>query len=303
LPVQPPESNVSNNDALPRLGESSHSALDAAHVGSAANAQTLQPQVSEAESAASLLSLAERVVRWEDDISAAEIAAFAQLYLQVLQRARQELALPSAHDAPLPSVAELARDPAQARSALLSLRLEAHLLVRDANGARGPQPAAASPRAWLRFLLGALVLAGVALFFARDALVDRLDLGNISRGKPWVASSTHNADTPLSGTLSDFRKPFFFHTAQEASPYIEVDLGAEAHVGSLLVGNRGDCCANRAVPLIVETSRDHTAWHTVATRQRTFSVWRPRVDALARWIRLRVLRESFLHLRALVVRS
>jgi hypothetical protein len=303
---------VSSNDALPRVHDSSIDGAQASQTSGATATETATeaaqpPRALESESAAALLALAERVVRWEDDVSAAELAVYTKLYQQVLERARQQLALPDAPEPEAPPVPTVptttTTTTAEARTALLRCRVEANQLVRRVVQAQPkPQRALSKPR-WQLVLLGAALLLGVSAFIARDALVDGFDIGNISRGKPWRASTTYNGSYAGAGTLGNFTEPFFFHTAQEASPWIEVDLGAELHVGSLLVRNRSDCCANRTVPLVVETSNDHEAWQVVATRQRNFSTWRPRVDTNARWIRLRVLRESLLHLRAVIIRS
>ena len=260
------------------------------------------------QTAIRLLSLAEHVVRWEDDVSGAELAMFASLYAQVIEQARRELA-DSAHN-DTSTLAERATGTAEppaedARSALLRLRLESCRWVRELARAQRAARAARKPRHPWRASLGLAVLLALAGLVpgAHDALVDRFDLGNISQGKRFRASSVYNASVALVGTLGDFAAPFFFHTAQERSPWVEVDLGATVMVGSITLVNRQDCCANRAVPLLVEISGDHQAWRSAATRRRNFSVWRPRLNTQARWIRLRVLRESALHLKAVIVRS
>jgi hypothetical protein len=68
--------------------------------------------------------------------------------------------------------------------------------------------------------------------------------------------------------------------------------------------NRVDCCANRALPLVIETSLDHQHWQVAATHKRNFGRWIARLDSdSARWVRLRTARESHLHLKAIVVRK
>jgi hypothetical protein len=254
----------------------------------------------QSQSASEALALAERTVRWEDDVSPAELQLFCSLYGDVLRKAQQELAAAGQQELPsqaLPTTEE------SSRNALLKLRYEACEAVRRSYRARlRLQPAIKFP--WLSYLAGALVLVLVGAIAERDALAEWLDLGNVSRGKAWLASSTYAGDIPLSGSLGDFSAPFFFHTGYEASPWLEIDLGAETPVRSVMVVNRHDCCANRTVPLVIETSTDRAQWHIAATRSRNFERWRARLNGdSVRWLRLRVQRESNLHLKAVVVRK
>ena len=63
------------------------------------------------------------------------------------------------------------------------------------------------------------------------------------------------------------------------------------------VDNRTDCCSERAVPLIVETSVDHLRWSEAARRIEDFTSWKTAFPARnARWVRLRVPRRTLLHL-------
>lgn len=239
------------------------------------------------------LTLAEHTVRWEDDVSAAELQLFYRLYADVLRQARRELGQP---EGPEPQ-------PDSSRDVLLRLRYEACDMVRRAElQRRSAQQAPKTP--WLRYLAGVLVLVLIALISTRDAISEALDLGNVSDGKPWLASSRYANEAALSGTLGDFAEPFFFHTAYEADPWLEIDLGAQTPVRSVSVLNRPDCCSNRALPLVIETSLDHEHWQLAAKRARNFRRWRARlyVDS-ARWLRLRTARESHLHLKAVVVRK
>jgi hypothetical protein len=56
--------------------------------------------------------------------------------------------------------------------------------------------------------------------------------------------------------------------------------------------------SDRAVPLIVETSVDHNTWTEVARRNDDFDSWKATFPAArVRWVRLRVPRRTYLHLR------
>ncbi|MBC8132084.1 MAG: hypothetical protein H7X95_03815, partial [Deltaproteobacteria bacterium] len=48
----------------------------------------------------------------------------------------------------------------------------------------------------------------------------------------------------------------FFHTEPQESPWIDFDLGSVKSIRQVEVTNRSDCCAERAIPLIVEVSVD-----------------------------------------------
>lgn len=94
----------------------------------------------------------------------------------------------------------------------------------------------------------------------------------------------------------------FFHTAQEASPWIEFDLGAATSLRRFEIVNRSDCCQERPLPLAVEISTDGKIWREVARRDAPFATWS---DALppdpTRYVRLRVLRPSMLHLASVKI--
>jgi hypothetical protein len=261
------------------------------------------PATTQNRCAAELLALAERSVRWEDDVTAAELQLFQTLYLDVLRQARLELHSSTDAGPPPPELGKgsIASD----RTALLQLRAEACALVRHVQQRRrGTRPRPPTPKRWRQFALAAGSFALSGLFTSRDSLAETFDWGNVSDGKPWVASSSYRKDVPSSGVLGDFSEPFFFHTNYEDNPWIEVDLGAEAPARSITIINRKDCCASRAAPLVVETSNDHRAWRIAASQRRNFSHWRARLDTPpARWLRVRVLRQSNLHLKRLTVRK
>lgn len=144
----------------------------------------------------------------------------------------------------------------------------------------------------LAFVLVPLAICG--LFIGMDRLERWRDL---SRGRPWLASSSTQVvcvSPARSCPLSGF---YFFHTLQEASPWLELDLGQVQKFSSVKVFNRLDCCADRAVPLVIEVSDDRKAWRQVARRDAAFAKWTAKLGPTsARWVRLRVTRSSFLHL-------
>jgi hypothetical protein len=119
---------------------------------------------------------------------------------------------------------------------------------------------------------------------------------DLARDKPWKTSSFALGCTSPAQKCDD-SSFFFFHTSSEPNPWLEIDLGAVQNVSSLKVVNREDCCNERAVPLAVELSVDHIKWKEVSRRQEPFTTWRPKFAASgARWVRLRALRTTMLHL-------
>jgi hypothetical protein len=140
-------------------------------------------------------------------------------------------------------------------------------------------------------LLLALVGAGAQLKALREARA------NLAAGKPWKTSSAHEQGCISPAQRCDQVTGYFFHTREESSPWIEVDLSSEQLISRVQVHNRADCCTERAVPLVVEVSTDHTHWQEVQRRTQPFTKWKASFPATsARWIRFRVPRRSYLHL-------
>ncbi|MEO8213151.1 MAG: discoidin domain-containing protein [Myxococcales bacterium] len=146
---------------------------------------------------------------------------------------------------------------------------------------------------WTRLAL-VLVALG-ALVFGVRALVRGPDL---AKPKVFKTSSTYNECTPPNhcGDL-------FFHTQPQDSPWIDFDLGAVKPVHRVEVTNRSDCCAERAIPLIVEVSVDDKQWIQVARRDTDFAAWTATFPKQkARYVRLRVPRSTTLHFDDVVIR-
>jgi hypothetical protein len=126
---------------------------------------------------------------------------------------------------------------------------------------------------------------------------------DIAAGRPWVASSAFADHGALAGKIPKNRKrPHFFHTEEQDSPWLEIELARGSTVSGASIENRNDCCPWRAVPLVVEVSDDRTSWKEVARCTHTFD--RCTVEFArqpARFLRLRVARKSILHLAAVRV--
>jgi hypothetical protein len=127
---------------------------------------------------------------------------------------------------------------------------------------------------------------------------------DLAAGKPWRASSSLDTCKPLEHSCTSTRTDIFFHTVEEAEPWLEIDLGRPTSFSVVDVTNRSDCCPDRAVPLAIEVSNDRTTWREVARRKETFSEWRAKFKSQqARYVRLRVLRRTLLHLEKVAVRA
>jgi hypothetical protein len=135
----------------------------------------------------------------------------------------------------------------------------------------------------------AIVLAGIVAWRAPH---------DVLRGRPFRLSSEWAKCDPVHQTCGGSRTSIFFHTLQDASPFIQYDLGRVIPLTHVAVTNRRDSrLADRAVPLVIETSLDEKSWHVVARRDYWFDEWLAEFPSTkTRYLRLRVDRPSLLHL-------
>jgi hypothetical protein len=121
---------------------------------------------------------------------------------------------------------------------------------------------------------------------------------DVLRGRPFRLSSEWAKCEPVHQTCGGGRTRIFFHTLQESSPFILYDLGRTIPLTHVAVTNRRDSrLADRAVPLVIETSMDEKSWNVVARRDYWFDEWVAEFPSTkARYLRLRVARPSILHL-------
>jgi hypothetical protein len=155
---------------------------------------------------------------------------------------------------------------------------------------------------WIKraFRLGLLVtvlVVGVgALAWGREARERSRDL---AQGRPWRASSFFAQAGGCKSPLQECPEglDYFFHTQDEPNAWVEFDLGSSQRVSGVRVVNRRDCCAERAVPLVVEVSSDRKTWKAVARRDAAFSSWLGEFAPVeARWVRLRSEKRGHFHL-------
>jgi hypothetical protein len=93
-----------------------------------------------------------------------------------------------------------------------------------------------------------------------------------------------------------------FHTTLELNPWVQYDLGSEKRLHSISVTNRTDCCYERAVPLIAETSNDGRRWREQVRTDEPFVTWSAKLHGRARYVRLRAAKTTYLHLSTVVIR-
>lgn len=149
---------------------------------------------------------------------------------------------------------------------------------------------------WVRIGVPLLALLGV-IVASVVAITIALQPPNLLAGKPWRTSSSHPGFVVATREMDGRKVDFFFHTNEDLSPWIEYDLGKPTRFSALRVVNRGDCCADRAIPIVLEASDDRVNWRPVIRRTEPFTTWSQKLPAFSgRYVRLRVDRQSWLHL-------
>jgi hypothetical protein len=119
---------------------------------------------------------------------------------------------------------------------------------------------------------------------------------NWALGRPVSVANNDYQFVKSPGQLVDGNKANLgFHNTK--SPHVVViDLGRERKISRVVVYNRGDCCAERALPLRIELG-DGKNFQRVAERTTAFEVWRARVPpSIARYVRLESTNSQPFHL-------
>ena len=138
------------------------------------------------------------------------------------------------------------------------------------------------------------LVAGGGLAYSRSQAAQESSMS-------WRASSTF---APEPGCTSPSQhcanENFFVCTEEQVNPWVEFELDAEMDISRVEVTNRTDCsvCSARAIPLIVEVSTDRKSFTEVARQPKDFETWTAEFKPVrAHWVRLRVPRKTFLHLK------
>ena len=172
-------------------------------------------------------------------------------------------------------------------------------------GFAAARPLSAASRAYRLGLraAGLLFVLGAVVYLRWDTLEAWTAGPDLAADKPWTASSAAIQCVPAKHNCGGLHSGVFVHTKLENEPWLRLDLGAEHELERIELQNRTDCCQDRAVPVIVELSKDGTRFHTVARRDETFDVWHTRFKPeRARYVRIRVLKLTALHLERVDVR-
>jgi F5/8 type C domain-containing protein len=142
----------------------------------------------------------------------------------------------------------------------------------------------------------AVLLPVLALVWLWPAKAD------LAKSAPWRASSVGTECHPEKSDCGGVKTDIFFHTRLEQDPWLEYDFGTPLSFSSLTVKNRSDFGPERAIPLVVEVSNDGKSFKEVIRRTDAFKTWSPSfTPQRARYLRLRVARESILHLESVQV--
>jgi len=120
---------------------------------------------------------------------------------------------------------------------------------------------------------------------------------DLALGKPWRASSSLGECRPRENFCLGTRTDILFHTNVEDNPWFELDLGEPRSFSMVEVENRGDCCPDVSLPLVLEVSDDAKQWTEIAKRTEPYSTWRAKFPTRSnRYVRVRAPRPTALHL-------
>jgi hypothetical protein len=129
---------------------------------------------------------------------------------------------------------------------------------------------------------------------------------NVAVGKP-VKLSSYRVNPPDGHELATGRPGYTYsaHTNVEDSPNIVIDLQGEYRIDRVEVYNRADGWWDDCLPLVIELSRDGASYTELGRRETHFGFDDPWVTGgggkVARFVRARVARRSYLALRRLAV--
>ncbi|MFZ5892157.1 MAG: discoidin domain-containing protein [Myxococcota bacterium] len=136
------------------------------------------------------------------------------------------------------------------------------------------------------------VIVGLFMYDAHEASRD------VAVGKPWSISSRYPEGCNSPEQRCANSPNFFFHTLEEQDPWLIIDLQESTRISGIRVKNRGDCCSDRPVPLVVEVSQDRKNWSEVVRRTTEFGTWKAAFAPVqARYVKLHVPRVTNLHLQ------
>jgi hypothetical protein len=139
----------------------------------------------------------------------------------------------------------------------------------------------------VRTLAGALVVPAMLIWIAAWLLSPP----NVALRKPSRASSTFLGTAPAGALDGKKNGSFGFHSDDEDSPWLSIDLQGLHAISRVEVYGRGDCCYEQSIPLLLAASEDATAYREISRRSDPFSEFDPWVvrtsHLVTRYLRLR----------------
>jgi hypothetical protein len=130
---------------------------------------------------------------------------------------------------------------------------------------------------------------------------------NIALHRPVRASGQAYGTSPEGAVDGEKSAAYDFHSSEDDSPWLSIDLGQRYAINRVKIFGRTDCCFDQSVPLALEASDDGISFRKIAERTEPFSGPDPWVvrnaQAEARFLRLRVERRSYLVLSEVEVRG
>ena len=151
---------------------------------------------------------------------------------------------------------------------------------------------------YLRLGAVAFVLVGLVVWGIVRAASDK----NLALHKPVIVSSQCPASlNPYGPGFPGFGPPglvdgekrgkYDMCTGGDTPPWVAVDLTRVARLSKVVVYNRGDCCFDHSLPMVVELSLDGTSYHEVGRHPTPLGEsdpWSIPVKEKARYVRLKV---------------
>jgi len=171
---------------------------------------------------------------------------------------------------------------------------------------RGPREAALRLRS-LRRHRAAVLLAGPLFLVALGVVValgTRKPLygDNLALRHPVTTSSVDPEHPGVKGVVDGVLTGIGMHTRQERDAWVVIDLGSVQQISRVHVYNSDHCCQERASPLALEVSEDGTQYRKVASRHGKFREWEATFEPTrARWVKVRLLSNNYLHLSEIEV--
>jgi F5/8 type C domain len=147
-----------------------------------------------------------------------------------------------------------------------------------------------------KIVLGLLVIGSAGLGMVK--MVQQFTkTPDLLAGKPFRLSSE------LGRSPGSSASKLLFHTGEDASPWVEYDFGTPTTIKEITIQNRSDCCDENAIPLVVEVGNNQSDWRVVASRKNMFSRVTLTFEPVeTRYVRVRTMRPSHLHLEAVEAR-